>query len=258
MLGAYLPYDGGIEFFGRISTVLKASDVVVDLGAGRGAWFYEERSEARRRLRDLRLVVARVIGLDVDPVVLTNPTTTENHLIRDNKFPLADASVDVVVAEYVLEHIIDVSSFVSEIKRVLKPGGHFFARTPHKYHYVCIAARLIKNAHHGAFLSRAQLHRKAEDVFPTAYRLNTMTTIKMHFEGYMDYSYLYASEPTYFFGRKWVYWIFSRFHALVPDLFISNIYVILRKPKESLAVNAIQGGGALTPTELPNGFSEEV
>lgn len=229
MLGAYLPYDGGIEFFGRIATVLKASDVVVDLGAGRGAWFYEDKSEARRRLRDFRSVVARVIGLDVDPIVLTNPTTTENDLILDGKFPLADASVDVIVAEYVLEHIEDVSNFVDEIKRVLKPGGYFFARTPHKYHYVCILARLVKNAHHVALVARAQAHRKAQDVFPTAYRLNTVADIKLHFGDYDDFSYLYASEPAYFFGRKWVYWLFLRLHAWAPELFISNIYVVLRK-----------------------------
>jgi|GEM_PF-5362991 len=31
MLGGYLSYDGGVEFFGRVATVLKRSDVIVDL-----------------------------------------------------------------------------------------------------------------------------------------------------------------------------------------------------------------------------------
>jgi SAM-dependent methyltransferase len=230
MLGEYLPYDGGIEFFGRVATVPKPSDVVVDLGAGRGAWFYEDRSEPRRRLRDFKSMVARVIGLDVDPVVLTNPTTTENAVIRDDRLPLDDASVDVIVSEYVLEHIEKVPVFVAEIDRVLKPGGYFFARTPHKYHYVSVAARWVRNASHVAFLSRAQPHRKAEDVFPTAYRLNTMADIRRNFERYEDFSYLDASEPSYFFGSRLGYRLFSLLHALLPAVCVANIYVVMRKP----------------------------
>lgn len=230
MLGAYLPYDGGIEFFGRVATVLRPTDVVVDLGAGRGAWYYEDHSEPRRRLRDFKSMVARVIGLDVDPVVMSNPTTTENAVIRDDRLPLDDASVDVIVSEYVLEHIQKVPVFVAEIDRVLKPGGYFFARTPHKYHYVSVAARWVRNASHAAFLSRAQPHRKAEDVFPTAYRLNTMADIRRHFARYEDYSYLYASEPSYYFGSRLGYRLFSLLHALLPAVFVSNIYVVMRKP----------------------------
>jgi len=175
-------------------------------------------------------MVARVIGLDVDPVVRGNPTTTENAIIRDNKFPLDDASVDVIEPEYVLEHIDDVAAFVSESDRVLKPGGYFFARTPHKYHYVSMAARWVRNAHHVAFLSRAQPHRKAEDVFPTAYRLKTMADIRKHLRSYEDFSYLYASDPTYFFGGRLGHRLFSILHTMIPDVFVSNIYVVMRKP----------------------------
>ena len=138
--------------------------------------------------------------------------------------------VDVIVSEYVLEHIDDVAAFVRETDRVLKPGGYFFARTPHKYHYVSMAARWVRNAHHVAFLSRAQPHRKAEDVFPTTYRLNTMADIRKHFGSYEDFSYLYASEPTYFFGSRLGYRLFSILHAMIPDVFVSNIYVVVRKP----------------------------
>lgn len=231
MLGEYMPYDGGVEFFGRVATVLKPSDVVVDLGAGRGAWYYEDHSEPRRRLRNFKSMVAKVIGLDIDPVVMKNPTTTENAIICDDRLPLEDNSVDVIVSEYVLEHIQKVSAFVAEIDRVLKPGGYFFARTPHKYHYVSIAARLIRNANHVSFLAHLQPDRKAEDVFPTAYLLNTMTDIRRHFNGYEDFSYLYANEPSYFFGSRIGYWFFSALHKLLPAVCVSNVYVVMRKPR---------------------------
>jgi len=44
--------------------------------------------------------------------------------------PFADSSVDAVYCEAVLEHLEDPRCAVSEIFRVLKPGGQVFAATP--------------------------------------------------------------------------------------------------------------------------------
>jgi len=44
--------------------------------------------------------------------------------------PLADASVDAVCVQAVLEHVIDPVQVVAEITRVLRPGGLVFADTP--------------------------------------------------------------------------------------------------------------------------------
>ena len=43
--------------------------------------------------------------------------------------PYADASFDVVIANMMLYHVPDISRAVSEIRRVLKPDGRFFAAT---------------------------------------------------------------------------------------------------------------------------------
>jgi len=47
-----------------------------------------------------------------------------------NKLPYRDNSFDVVYSKSVIEHMPDALYFVSECKRVLKPGGIFLALTP--------------------------------------------------------------------------------------------------------------------------------
>ena len=47
-----------------------------------------------------------------------------------HEIPLADSSVDAVVVQAVLEHVLDPGTVVSEIHRVLKRGGLVYAETP--------------------------------------------------------------------------------------------------------------------------------
>lgn len=49
---------------------------------------------------------------------------------RAEELPLADSSVDVVVAVSMLEFLDDVDAAASEIARVLRPGGRCIAVTP--------------------------------------------------------------------------------------------------------------------------------
>jgi SAM-dependent methyltransferase len=71
---------------------------------------------------------------------------------------LSDASFDVVVSVEVLEHVEEDDRFVSEVSRVLKPGGTFLMTTPngdwvvnrnpdHKRHYRKDQLSQLLNAH---------------------------------------------------------------------------------------------------------------
>lgn len=66
----------------------------------------------------------QVVGFDI----VGSPVT---QFIADaHRIPLPPASVDAVLAQAVLEHVLDPATVVAEIHRVLKDGGLVYAETP--------------------------------------------------------------------------------------------------------------------------------
>jgi SAM-dependent methyltransferase len=56
---------------------------------------------------------------------------TDVHLVEETKLPFGDREFDVVVVADMIEHVALEAAFVSEVARVLKPGGRLIVNTPH-------------------------------------------------------------------------------------------------------------------------------
>jgi SAM-dependent methyltransferase len=65
-----------------------------------------------------------VIGFDI------YPSETTQFVADAHQIPLADATVDAVVVQAVLEHVLRPETVVNEIHRVLRQGGIVYAETP--------------------------------------------------------------------------------------------------------------------------------
>ena len=69
-------------------------------------------------------------------------------------------------------------TFLSEIRRVLKPGASFFFRTPNRYHYVSLIGSMTPHWFHKLVANRARgLSSTEHDIHPTFYHLNTKISI---------------------------------------------------------------------------------
>lgn len=135
--------------------------VVLDLGAGAGIV----------PQTNFKGMAGRVCGIDPDPRVLTNPHLDEGRQGTGEAIPYGDATFDVVFAANVLEHLPDPLRVFAEVHRVLKPGGRFLAKTPNKFHYMPLIARLTPHRFHQWY--NRKRGRAAVDTFPTLYRANS-------------------------------------------------------------------------------------
>ena len=230
MVGGFTENDGTIDFYSRINSLIDTNSIVLDFGAGRAAWYEDDSCKTRRDIRLLKGKVKQLVAVDVDEIVLENRSSDNQIVIKDGKLDVEPNSIDLIVADYVLEHIDNPTEFYSQINNCLKSGGWFCARTPHKYNYVALVASLVKNSLHSKLLSYIQPDRKEIDVFPTRYKLNQIKDVNSTFSNWENFSFIYRSEPAYFFGNRFVFVMQSLLHRLLPAFACGNLFVFVQKP----------------------------
>jgi len=124
-----LPADAEPEGFAARRAFLLANvapgERVLDLGCGAG-----EFSAALARAG------AQPVGVDVAAEALRRAAQRlpglDLRLWREGEpLPLDDSSVDTVWAGEVIEHIVDIAPWLSEVRRVMRPRGTLLLTTPH-------------------------------------------------------------------------------------------------------------------------------
>lgn len=87
----------------------------------------------------------KVIATDLTPEAIKNLNKYKKQFSLPNlrimecfaeKIPLPDKSVDFVVANAILEHILDEQKAIDEWKRILKPHGKMFITVPLRFRYI--------------------------------------------------------------------------------------------------------------------------
>jgi len=232
--GGFSRVDGNIEFFGRVNALISPEMTILDFGAGRGKDAVDDPIAYRKHLRNFRGQVSHVVGVDIDPVVLSNPSVDRAILVEeDGVIPLADGAIDLIFSDFCFEHLRHPDLVARELGRLLKPGGWICARTPNKWGYIGIGAGCVPSRFHVHLADRLQPGRHAEDIFETEYRLNTLKQIRKYFPPtlYDDYSYTYNTEPAYFgeslLATRAARLILSR----LPDTFSALLYIFLQKSR---------------------------
>ena len=93
--------------------------------------------------------------------------------------PFAGESFDLVVCLWVLEHVRQPLTVLSEVARVLRPGGHFVFLTPNLRNPLLLLNRIGKvlPSVQTRFVSRFY-GRRESDTFPVQYRANTVGILR--------------------------------------------------------------------------------
>jgi SAM-dependent methyltransferase len=193
--GGYSRRDGTVAFYTRVNALLTPSARVLDYGCGVGAHISAE-DPFTGRLQRLRGKVAEIVGVDVDGSARNNPNIDRFFPTTGVEIPLESNSVDVCVCDWGLEHFEDVSRFITEVHRVVRPGGYLCLRTPNLLHYSSLGAWMLPFRFHHTVRRMLGYFHTETDVFPTLYRCNTRSRLQgaLRSHGLDAYVYRHRGE----------------------------------------------------------------
>jgi SAM-dependent methyltransferase len=157
--------SSGEQLEALVRTYLTPEARVMDLGCGRGG-------------------VIEVIWQDVDLAVGLDPDipSLADHRAhgmpvlrgRGEHLPFASESFDLIVCLWVLEHLRSPELVLREVRRVLRPGGHFLFLTPNLRNPLLTLHRLGRGLPQLQRRLVPRLYGRIEgDTFPVQYRANT-------------------------------------------------------------------------------------
>jgi SAM-dependent methyltransferase len=160
-------------YYRQLKHHLPEAPVWLDLGCGRRLftdWMTAEQSEMIQCAKQL-------VGIDMDRPNLLRHDLSDRVEGDLERLPFRSEAFDLVTANMVVEHWREAHKILSEIRRVLKPGGIFIFHTPNFFNPVIFGASLLPQALKEQ-LARFFEERNAGDVFPTFYRMNTPGAIR--------------------------------------------------------------------------------
>lgn len=117
----------------------------------------------------------------VDGVEPGGGTEAHPYLTQRWHSTLEDADVpantyDAMIAFNVLEHVATPNVFLSKVAGALKPGGVFYASTPHSNHPFSLCVRLIQALGLKQHIADSEYDGKIQRI-PTYYRLNSKRSV---------------------------------------------------------------------------------
>lgn len=178
---------GGYFFRKYLKKYINNNSTILDAGCGNNGI-----------LSEFKFTPRLIIGVDVNKKLLEENKIVNKKIIANlEHIPSNSNLVDVVVSEFVLEHLRNPSLALKEISRVLKPGGVFIFITPNIINPIMTLSKIFPHTIH-TFL-RVTLLKKEEETHFTYYRANTYRKLLRlgKLAGFQHCEILRAGNPEY-------------------------------------------------------------
>ncbi|UCC97914.1 MAG: class I SAM-dependent methyltransferase [Phycisphaerales bacterium] len=145
-----------LEFLAQ-TNLLKPNDKILEIGCGIGSVVFELGKQEHD-----------IIGTDISSEAIAYGLKKYGDVHLEvqaaETLPYEDESFDVVLSFDLFEHIARIDEHVSEVARVLRPGGYYLLQTPNKYSnaiYETLWTKSFKwRRYHPSLHSPGQLRRR--------------------------------------------------------------------------------------------------
>lgn len=176
-----------------LSSLCSRDRILLDAGCGK-------KSMVRKHSPCFRYSV----GMDILPEAMMRNTGFSAFVSGDaSNLPFKDEAFDVVVSQWMIEHIGKIDEVVHEFGRVLKKGGSLVVVSNSKYHPMMFLSSILPTGLRDWMKSKIFPAYIEEDTFPTYYQFNALGDIDrlMKQAGFEKKYASYLGAPFFLFNR---------------------------------------------------------
>ena len=148
---------------GELAPLINGKAVLLDAGCGEKGIIDKYRGKNRLS-----------VGIDLEFEALKRNASLDKLLSADvAKLPFKDSCFDVVICQWVVEHIKEPGLVYREFARVLKPNGDLIIVTNSVFNPLMLISAILPASIRDRVKERAFASGVKEDTFPTYYRCNS-------------------------------------------------------------------------------------
>ncbi|MBI2413531.1 MAG: class I SAM-dependent methyltransferase [Deltaproteobacteria bacterium] len=176
-----------------VTSAISKKTVLLDAGCGK-----------KSLMAGFKKKVARQVGMDISLDAIHENNAFNVFAVGDaHKLPFADDSFDVVVSQWMIEHIKDPNEVMKEFHRVLKKGGHLIVATNSLYHPMMLLSAILPMKLRDDLKDRIFPSYIEEDTFPTYYKFNALGSIHKMLSsiGFEKKYAAYTGAPFFMFSK---------------------------------------------------------
>jgi ubiquinone/menaquinone biosynthesis C-methylase UbiE len=145
-----------LEFLAQID-LLRPEDRILEIGCGIGTIVHELSKKGHN-----------IIGIDISSEAIEYGKKKYGDIHLEVQaaeiLPYENESFDVVLSFDLFEHIAEIDKHISEVRRVLHPGGYYLFQTPNRYSNIIYETLWTKSLqwrrYHPSLHSPGQLRRR--------------------------------------------------------------------------------------------------
>jgi len=123
---------------------------------------------------------AQLDGVDPGADISGRTDLTRRWSTSFESAPIPEAAYDLAFAYNVVEHVAAAQPFFEKLSYALKPGGVFWALTPHALHPFAYLVRTVQSL---GFKERYARNRAGINEYPAYYRLNSASQVSRAVHG---------------------------------------------------------------------------